>query len=78
MFLKGNLTKSKKQFLVIGNQYVLYILDNRDGHIKYAERNVLILDVSYIDLLQLPKLSEEELFELAEDTTTLISAEEIY
>lgn len=70
--------KSKKQFLVIGNKYVLYVLDNRDGHIKEAERNVIILDVSYVDLIELPKLSEEELFMLSEDDTTFKSAEEIY
>ena len=70
--------KSKKQFLVIGNKYVLYVLDNRDGHIKAAERNVLLLNVSYIDLLELPKLSEEQLFMLAEDTATFVNANEIY
>ncbi len=70
--------KAKKQFLVIGNKYVLYILDNRDGHIKDAERNILVLDVSYIDLCELPKMTEYDLFMMAEDMTTLQSADEIY
>ena len=70
--------KAKKQFLTIGNKYVLYILDNRDGHIKYAERNILVLDVGYIDLCELPNMTEQDLFDAAEDTCTFQTADEIY
>ncbi len=70
--------KAKKQFLVIGNKYVLYLLDNRDGHVKEAERNLLVLDVSYIDLLELANMTEKDLFMSAEDTCLLKSADEIY
>lgn len=70
--------KAKKQFLVIGNEYVLYILDNRDGHIREAERNVLVLNVSYIDWFDFTKMTEKDLFMLAEDTYLLKSADEIF
>lgn len=70
--------KAKKQFIVIGNQYVLYLLDNRDGHIKEAERNVIVLNVSYIDLNELPKMSERDLFMNSDDDCTLKSADEVY
>lgn len=70
--------KAQKQFLVIGNKYVLYILDNRDGHIKEAEHNILVLDVSYIDLCELPKMTEKDLFMNAEDMCFLKSADEVY
>lgn len=73
-----NKEKAKKQFLLIGRRYVLYVLDNRDGHIEGAERDVLVLDVSYIDLCQLTQMTEQELFDSAEDTCKFMTADEIY
>ncbi len=70
-------SKSKKQFVTIGT-YVLYILDNRDGHIKEAERDVLVLDCSYIDLNELPKMSERQLFMNSPEERKLMSADEVW
>ena len=70
--------KAKKQFFVVGKQYVLYLLDNRDGHIKEAERNVFVLDLSYVGLDELPEMTERDLFMNSADDISLISADEVF
>lgn len=69
--------KAKKQFILVGNKYVLYLLDNRDGHVKEAERNVIVLDCSYIDLNELPLMTERDLFMNSDNDCFLMSADEV-
>lgn len=68
--------KQKQRFFNIG-QYVFYVLDNRNGHIAEAERTMMILDVSYIKRDDLRKMTEAELFNAAEDTTPLVTADQL-
>lgn len=69
--------KNAKRFFEIENTGLKYLLDNRDGHIKQAERDFIILDVSAYDPDELAEMPEEELFTRSYDDITLHKATDL-
>lgn len=69
--------KAKKRFIVVNGVTVLYLLDNRDGHIKEAEKDVFMCNVSHVDLYELEEMTERDIFMNSSDDYTFITAGEV-